>query len=77
LWRRSKAAIKGIEIFLDYAKWEILIALGKKYVTKTLEVVARKFTITGRCALWLDEAFGFEEANLRDSDIREITTQLR
>jgi hypothetical protein len=53
-----------------------MIALSEKHVAKAFQVCTREFAISRRGALWLNQPFGFKEADLRNGDICEIAAKL-
>jgi hypothetical protein len=59
-----KSTIEGVEVLLDYLQREILIALRKKYIAKTIEICRCKFSIARWGSLRFDESFRFQETNL-------------
>jgi hypothetical protein len=57
---------------LDHLEGQVLVPLHPQDRTQTVHVLLVELAVARRCAFGLDQAFGLEEPDLADRDVREL-----
>ncbi len=68
--------IHGFKLLTNNLQRRVVVSLSSQDVAKAIDVFLSEAAVTGRSTLWRDQTFGFEEANLRHGNVRELLVQL-